>query len=383
MKRLLVSSIAALATLSNALVRFQCSQLVIERLDPLVNPGMVPSAHVHQIVGGNSFNATMDPKKDMPGESTCTTCSFAEDFSNYWTAVLYFKARNGTYKRVPQTSQIQGAQGGITVYYMQDALYDQQQKSKVTAFKPVRRPHTLQSPPFFFFFFLLFILLLILLLPFPSRQRTGKRTNGLKPKLPTQGFRMFTGNVAARTKAEMAQFRQLTYTCMDNTGTREPETLELPARPCAAGIMVNARFPTCWDGVNLDAPDHMAHMAYPASGTFESGGPCPASHPMRMPQVLFEVVWDTRQFNNKADWPADESQPFVWSFGDGTGYGNHADYVFGWKGDALQRLMDDACVVNCPNAHATTQSTAAMNRCAKQKTVTEDIDGWLMSLPGM
>lgn len=79
----------------------------------------------------------MDPSRDLPGESTCTTCSFSEDFSNYWTAVLYFRARNGTFKRVPQTSQISGAQAGITVYYMQDALYDTTQKSKVTSFKPV------------------------------------------------------------------------------------------------------------------------------------------------------------------------------------------------------------------------------------------------------
>ena len=79
----------------------------------------------------------MDPKKDMPGESTCTTCSFSEDFSNYWTAVLYFRARNGTFKRVPQISQISGATGGITVYYMADALYETTQKSKVTAFQPV------------------------------------------------------------------------------------------------------------------------------------------------------------------------------------------------------------------------------------------------------
>lgn len=41
----------ALAVPSNALVRFHCSQLVIERLDPLVTPGMSPSPHVHQIVG--------------------------------------------------------------------------------------------------------------------------------------------------------------------------------------------------------------------------------------------------------------------------------------------------------------------------------------------
>lgn len=44
--------LVALFTLSSALIRFQCSQLVVQRLDPLVNPGQIPSAHVHQIVGG-------------------------------------------------------------------------------------------------------------------------------------------------------------------------------------------------------------------------------------------------------------------------------------------------------------------------------------------
>ena len=61
-------------------------------------------------------------------------------FSNYWTAVLYFRARNGTYKRVPQHANagFEGATGGgMTVYYMTDPLYDSQPKSKVTAFKQV------------------------------------------------------------------------------------------------------------------------------------------------------------------------------------------------------------------------------------------------------
>lgn len=115
-------------------------------------------------------------------------------------------------------------------------------------------------------------------------------------------------------------------------------------------------------------------MAYPVNGTFESQAPCPDTHPVRMPQGLFEVVWDTSKFNNKADWPTDGSQPFVWSFGDATGYGNHADYVFGWKGDVLQKLMDDACVVSCPAANAKTQSTAAMNKCVQQSLVKEDVD---------
>lgn len=61
-----------------ALLRFPCAQLVIDRLDPLVNPGANPSPHLHQILGGNSFNVTMDPSKDMVAESTCTSCQFSE-----------------------------------------------------------------------------------------------------------------------------------------------------------------------------------------------------------------------------------------------------------------------------------------------------------------
>lgn len=82
----------------------------------------------------------MDPvTHDLPSLSTCTSCQFAEDLSNYWTAVLFFKAQNGTYKRVPIRGNVgfEGANGGMTIYYMQDGLADFEQKSRVTAFRPV------------------------------------------------------------------------------------------------------------------------------------------------------------------------------------------------------------------------------------------------------
>ncbi len=102
------------------MIRFGCSQLVIERLDPLVNPGDPESPHLHQVVGGNSFNISMDPANhDLVKDSTCTSCTFSEDFSNYWTAVLYFRARNGSFTRVPQYAN-QGLKtvGGQTIYYI-------------------------------------------------------------------------------------------------------------------------------------------------------------------------------------------------------------------------------------------------------------------------
>jgi hypothetical protein len=69
-------------------------------------------------------------------------------------------------------------------------------------------------------------------------------------------------------------------------------------------------------------------------------GKCPESHPVVIPQVMYEVRWDvslnpsfaiilqeslryltgcarqTRQFNDKNLWPEDGSQPFVFSTGD-------------------------------------------------------------------
>jgi hypothetical protein len=74
----------------------------------------------------------------------------------------------------------------------------------------------------------------------------------------------------------------------------------------------------CWDGKNLDSPDHKSHVAYPAGGNFQADnqGKCPTSHPIKIPQVFYETVWDTRDFNDKSTWPVDGSQPFVFSNGD-------------------------------------------------------------------
>lgn len=210
------------------------------------------------------------------------------------------------------------------VYYMTDALFDTAQKSTVTAFKP--------------------------------------------------GFRMLVGDSYFRDRDDARKWRQLTYTCMQNSGTRAPETVNFPAKACPYGIMANHRFPTCWDGKNLDSPNHQDHVAYPETGTFESGGPCPATHPVRLPQILLETVWDTRQFNNidPSDF-ANGNQPFVWSSGDPTGFSDHADYVFGWKDDSLQKAMDGHTYVSAPMLK--TQTVQQQNQCKVADMVHETFDG--------
>ncbi len=297
------------------MMRFGCSQLTTDRIDPLVNPGAMPGPHLHQIVGGNSFNTSMDPAThDLPTVSTCTSCTFSEDFSNYWTAVLYFRARNGSYKRVPQFSSSGiKANGGILVYYIPP--YDG--KTKVTAFKP--------------------------------------------------GFRMLVGDASLRSQGS-AYAKKVCHRCMPLTGEgtgvecQGSDTTALPKAPCPGGIRSVITFPTCWDGNHTDTQDHKSHVAYPASGTFDSGGACPGTHPVKIPQLMYEVMWDvstfcsspgilrlavstgvtaaggvamslarfhkgaewmlirymqqTRPFNDKSIWPEDGSQPFFWSTGD-------------------------------------------------------------------
>ncbi|KAK0628494.1 hypothetical protein B0T17DRAFT_631922 [Bombardia bombarda] len=317
----------ALVAPTQAALRFGCASLTIQRLDPLVEPGRSPSSHLHQIVGGNAFNVSM--AGDIGEQGTCTTCTFSEDFSNYWTAVMFFKHTNGSYKRVPimaNDALPSGIKGGMTVYYTQQD-FNSNGNVKMTAFRP--------------------------------------------------GFRMVVGNPTS--SAEQTGLR---FVCLDNKSTRFPELANFPTKACKGGIMTVHHFPACWDGKTLDPPDHQSHMYNTVKNAFQNSGPCPASHPVRVPQLAYETLWDTAQFASM--WPKDGSNPFVLSYGDNKGYGTHADYVFGWKGDSLQRAMDSSCMFNaCENGRPLkSQVVTAMNKCAVKQMVNEDIDGWLTELPG-
>ena len=62
------------------------------------------------------------------------------------------------------------------------------------------------------------------------------------------------------------------------------------------------------------------------------------------------------------------------------GYSQHGDYVFGWKGDSLQRAMNARCNGAVCSALKTQSSEEAM-KCTKPPMVKESIDGCMFYSP--
>lgn len=94
---------------------------------------------------------------------------------------------------------------------------------------------------------------------------------------------------------------------------------EPPACPGTAPLGVRIAFPDCWDGRRLDSDDHRAHVARSAEGR------CPTSHPVPIPQLIFEVHYPVT------------GNPAGLELASGGVRGVHADFLNAWDQAALER----------------------------------------------
>lgn len=105
---------------------------------------------------------------------------------------------------------------------------------------------------------------------------------------------------------------------------------------CRPGDRLNTfiAFPQCWDGVNLDSPDHKSHMAY-AFGNFP-GSPtagCPASHPVPLVEISFNFHWNVPSTSDTSRWRLASDRASTSIPG---GYSFHADWFNGWKPEIVE-----------------------------------------------
>lgn len=313
-----VGLLSLLAAPAAAFWRLPCkSPIVVERADPIVNPGK-QAGHTHQIMGGNGFNLDMTYADTQA--STCTSCTVHGDFSNYWTPNLYYQHEDGSFEAVKQV-------GGGTIYYLQRQGPN---KDKLQAFP--------------------------------------------------EGFRMLAGDPFKRSPGDDFASQAISYNCLNYKGPAKPETGGFPDYNCPDGLRAQVFFPSCWDGVNNDSPDHKSHMAYPI-GAYNNGK-CPDTHPVHLISLFYEIIFDTNKF---ADQWHNGKQPFVWAMGDPTGYGFHGDFLMGWDRPLLQKAIDECTndsgrVEDCGAFQLYPDATASA--CKIKSHFAEDVFGPFKQLPG-
>lgn len=121
--------------------------------------------------------------------------------------------------------------------------------------------------------------------------------------------RNFTGDLAAQA---------VQFVCLDYTAGSS-QSNDLPDKNCPDGLRPQVYFPSCWNGRDLDSPDHSSHVSYPNATTYDNG-PCPSDFPVHFISIFFEVNYNTAVFEDL--WtPGQGKQPFVFAMGDPTGYG--------------------------------------------------------------
>ena len=110
-------------------------------------------------------------------------------------------------------------------------------------------------------------------------------------------------------------------------------------------------FPQCWDGVNLDSPDHKSHMSYAVRVTNADGGSttqCPKTHPVALPQITFNVTYAVREKDAPLHWRLSSD---AYSRTLPGGYSSHGDWFNGWRSD-ISTAFTRSCIEAQKDCHA-------------------------------
>lgn len=287
------------------------------------------SSHTHTFVG----SAAIQPNQNV--DTMCTTSPVKADKSKYWAPQLYYyRGDSQTFDAVPLNF--------VNTYYL------------------TRGGPTMGEDP-------------SKLQPFPK------------------GLQMIAGNAMLDApNPDPTKAKAVSYVCL---GTNGPQTTTLPQGPCPGGIRTQIVFPSCWNGKDLDSPDHASHVAYPINGNPDTGD-CPATHPIKFMTLFYEFIYSTGSLQAVSN--GTSSSGFVLANGDALGNSFHADFVNGWDTDVLRSAITQCsgdlfgdlakCAPFAPSLHWETEtpsSDPAAGFCRTGASVDEVVlANGMRSLPG-
>lgn len=274
--------------------RFICNPGQVLADDPIVYPGQPGKSHLHQFFGNTAANANSTyPSLRTTGESTCENIL---NRSAYWIPAMM----NGKGKVVRPDY--------VTIYYKR---------------RPASDPECLHM----------------------SLKGCRNLPRGLRYIF---GYNMTTNQPGS----------DFFFNCDGPTATpgHYPDIVAA-AKACPVGNRIGVIIggPECWDGQNLDSPDHRSHMAYPSYGWW-GYEKCPDTHPYVIPAFTLGA-WYTvdADLDRSGNWDAttttwrlaSDAMPGMAPQRPGTTM--HADWFGAWD-DSVISMWSANCVdklLNC------------------------------------
>lgn len=159
---------------------------------------------------------------------------------------------------------------------------------------------------------------------------------------PPNGLRMVAGKSPTANKPQKGwQYSRFErFSCGDG-----PEQETIPA--CAAGqeLHISLTYPNCWDGKNLDSPDHRSHVVHAA---YQPDKKCPASHPVGIPAITVNITYKVEAGANASRYRLASDNYAANLPG---GYSMHGDLWLAWDEDIKKAWMEN-CVKAGKDCHA-------------------------------
>ena len=172
---------------------------------------------------------------------------------------------------------------------------------------------------------------------------------------------------------------RISFVCLPD-GPPLPEYPYMFNTTCPNGMRAQIVFQSCWNGVDLYKADN-SHVAYLND---LDNGICPPDHPIQLPTLFIETDYAVSQVPNQSG-----GGRFVFSQGDPTGYGFHADFQNGWEAAVLAAATRDCLVPDnfgqisyCPSIYASDTNGYPYNCPERPPQIDEPVHGLIDQLPG-